>query len=150
MRYICIYLYTEMELQYIHMYIYADLSIYIRKTVTKEKQKFVFLGRQRINGNQRLLFHPTCLSVTIILQSIRRDENKTFLPISTKGSNNSKGVTQERPSRFPCWYGKAENFRWIIRILWLENVCFAVFPFPSLIWIIWESADYFLTRSVKK
>ncbi len=34
------------------------------------KQKFVFLGCQTGNGNQRLLFQPTCLSMPIAREKI--------------------------------------------------------------------------------
>ncbi len=67
--YICRYVYVYTV--YVHLYIY--ICTYIQKTETVNfrlfvangngKQKFVFLGRQTINSNRRLLFQQTCLSI---------------------------------------------------------------------------------------
>ncbi len=51
-----------------YIYIYVAISIYVyiyteNETMEKGKQKFVFLGQQTINGNQRLLFQKMCPSM---------------------------------------------------------------------------------------
>jgi hypothetical protein len=45
------------------------------------KRKFVFLGRQTINGNRRLLFQQTCLSMLAAVASVkwRKIAGKSYL-----------------------------------------------------------------------
>jgi hypothetical protein len=48
------------------MYIYIHLHIHIYMENGNGKQKFVFLGRQTINGNQGLLFQQTCTTMQLL------------------------------------------------------------------------------------
>ncbi len=58
-----IYMYIYRYTVDINIYIYAVFSIYIfMDNGTNGKRKFVFPGRQTINGNRCLLFQQTCPS----------------------------------------------------------------------------------------
>jgi hypothetical protein len=70
--YISIYMNTVYSYKYLHMLLFQ--YIYIQAVELKEnrnfylfaanrKRKFVFLGRQSKNSNQRLLFQQTCPSM---------------------------------------------------------------------------------------
>ncbi len=49
---------------------YTDVYICIYVYRKNGKRKFVFLGRQTINRNRRLLFPKTCQSMIVTLPSI--------------------------------------------------------------------------------
>ncbi len=56
---------------YIYTRLYAAISIYVCiqkiKLTENRKQKFVFFGRQMINGNRSLLSQQTCPSMIVAI-----------------------------------------------------------------------------------
>ncbi len=69
-------LYTD-----IYIYIYICIHIYVNTenghfrlfaANGNGKWNYVFIGRQEINGNRRLLFQPTCPSIRIFVTYVLR------------------------------------------------------------------------------
>jgi hypothetical protein len=57
------------------------------------KRKFVYLGRQTINGNRHLMFQQTCPSMRIISKILARSEWATH--------------------RRPLWRGNSSILQWV-------------------------------------
>ncbi len=64
---------------YIYIYIFSSICLLLTAKIRlfaangNGKRKFVFLGRQMINGNRRLLFQQTCQSMRSVNHLLHRN-----------------------------------------------------------------------------